>query len=342
MPKKILLFLITLSLPGLIFAQYFFSINILTGKYSNWGVAPSNTRSSINLSSAWKIFRYKRDVVVAVIDTGVDPKHSFLAPNIHVKKGKTGPRNFGMNFSNVTPDTSPWDTHGHGSHISGIIKAVFPKVKLLSLKYFNPQASGKHNLDATIKAIQYAVNHGVDIINYSGGGPRPSPEELVALKQALKKDILVVAAAGNEESDIDQKANAYYPASYNLENIITVTAHDQALKILSSSNYGKRSVDIAAPGYRIRSSLPQERSGFLTGTSQATAFVTGIAALLKSQYPHLKSKQIKEIILRSAKKEPGLIGKCNTGGRADATKSLRLASTKYERKRVPAQAKPSP
>ena len=333
--KTVVTFLVG-AIPGLIFAQYFFSIEILKGKYSNWGVSPLNTQSSINLSSAWKIYKYEKKVVVGVIDTGIDPKHTFLAPNVYVRKGKVDQRNFGVDFSHGTPTSSPWDTHGHGTHISSIIKSVFPKVKLLSLKYFNPKASGKQNLDATVQAIKYAVDHKVDIINYSGGGPRPSPEELAALKQAMKKGILVVAAAGNEESNIDKKTHAYYPASYNLDNILTVTAHDQSLKILSSSNYGKNNVDIAAPGYRIRSALPQNRSGFLTGTSQATAFVTGIAALIKSQFPHLSSKSIKEIILRSAKKEPTLLGTSKTEGRADAVKALRLAIRRNQ-KRVPAQ-----
>ena len=326
-------------LPGLIFAQYFFSLEILKGKYSNWGVNPFNTVSSINLASAWKIFRHKQDVVVAVIDTGIDPRHSFLAPNVYVKKGTPGSKNFGVDFSNTAPTLTPWDKHGHGSHISGIIKTIYPKVKILSLKYFNPRASGKKNLDATIEAIKYAVKHKVDIINYSGGGPRPSKAEREALIQAQKQGILIVAAAGNEESDIDKVSNAYYPASYKLDNIITVTAHNQSLRILPSSNYGKRNVDIAAPGYRIRSALPSARSGFLTGTSQATAFVTGMAALIKSQYPHLSSKSIKKLILQSAKKERALTNKCRTGGRADALKALKLAAH-YDQKRIPAQVSP--
>ena len=334
--RKIPIILMIAAAPSLIFA--FFSTTILKGRYASWGVHPKNKQSSINLSAAWSIYQYNKKVIVAVIDTGIDPKHTFLAPNIYVKKGKVGNGNFGVDFSHATQTLSPWDTHGHGSHISGIIKSVFPKVKLLSLKYFNPKASGKQNLNATVEAIKYAVAHKVDIINYSGGGPRPSSEELSALKQAMEKDILVVAAAGNEESNIDKKTNAYYPASYNLDNILTVTAHDQSLKILPSSNYGKRNVDIAAPGYRIRSTLPQERSGFLTGTSQATAFVTGIAALLKSQYPSLSSKQLKEIILRSAKKERTLFGKCQTGGRADAMKALQLAH--HNKKRLPSQNNP--
>jgi subtilisin family serine protease len=181
------------------------------------------------------------------------------------------------------------------------------------------------NLNSTVEALKYAVDSNVDVINYSGGGPEPALDELRVLKEAERKGILVVAAAGNEESNIDDKAKAYYPASYGLKNIITVTAHDEELKILPSSNYGKQSVDIFAPGYRIKSSLQNGRSGYLTGTSQATAFVTGVAALIKSEFPQFSTEKIKEIIKLSAKKEITMDGKCSTGGRLDAGKALSLA-----------------
>ena len=206
-----------------------------------------------------------------------------------------------------------------------MVRSVNPEVKILTLKYYNPQSSGQDNLNSTIKALRYAVDQNVDIINYSGGGPEPALEELRILKLAEKKGILVVAAAGNEESNIDIKNNAYYPASYGLKNIITVTAHDQALRLLSSSNYGKQSVDITAPGYRIRSALPNGRSGYLTGTSQATAFVSGVAALLKSKHPTLSAAEIKEIIKSSAKKEITLLSRCSSGGRLNAGKAISLA-----------------
>jgi len=147
------------------------------------------------------------------------------------------------------------------------------------------------------------------------------------LKEGEKKGILVIAAAGNEESDIDNKKNAYYPASYGLTNIITVTAHDQTLTTLPSSNYGKQSVHISAPGYRIKSSMPFGRSGYLTGTSQATAFVSGVAAMLKSQFPNLSMQKIKEAIIESAKKEKTMDGKCLANGRLDATHAQELAAS---------------
>ena len=304
----------------------YYDVKELSSNYVSWGVNPSNP-ASINLVEAWKKFKKKKEIVVAVVDTGIDRIHPFLEKNIYVDSGKVDENNFGVDFSKDRKiKGAPFDSHGHGTHVSGIIKSIYPEVKILALKYYNPNASGMDNLNSTVEALRYAVDHNVDVINYSGGGPEPAAEELKVLKEAERKGILVVAAAGNEESNIDEKAKAYYPASYGLKNIITVTAHDEDLKILPSSNYGKQSVDIFAPGYRIKSSLQNGRAGYLTGTSQATAFVTGVAALIKSEYPSFSTEKIKEIIKASAKKETTMEGKCVTGGRLDAGKALALAS----------------
>jgi len=306
------------------------SLDIFESRFASWGVKPSNKKSSINLANAWKRFEQKREIVVAVVDTGIDPHHPFLKNNIFVKYGKSSTTNYGVDFSKGRKfATRPFDTHGHGTHVAGIVKSVFPKVKILPLKYYNRTASGKDNLDSTIQALKYAVDQNVDIINYSGGGPEPDLEELEILKKAERKGILVVAAAGNEESNIDKKKNAYFPASYKLSNIITVTAHDKNLQVLSSSNYGKISVDIAAPGSRIKSATPRSKASFLTGTSQATAFVSGVAAMLKAQFPNLKPKDLKKIITMSAKKEFTLMGKCKSEGRLDATRAQALAAQMF-------------
>lgn len=312
-----------------------FSLSVLESQFASWGVEPSNKKSSINLIPAWKSFKKKQEIVVAVIDTGIDPKHPYLRENIYVPKGMPSVSNYGIDFSkNRKSKTQPMDDHGHGTHVSGIIKSVYPKVKILPLKYYNPSASGQDNLNSTIEALRYAVSKNVDIINYSGGGPEPALEELKILKEAERKGILIVAAAGNEESNIDVKSNAYYPASYGLKNIITVTAHDRNLQMLSSSNWGKRSVDITAPGYRIKSALPKSRAGYLTGTSQATAFVSGAAALIMSQYPELKTEEIKAIIKKSAKKEITLMSKCSSGGRLDAGKAQNFAAKYLKAKKT--------
>ncbi len=304
----------------------YFDPKDLNSSYVSWGINPSNP-ASINLLDAWKKFKKKKDIVVAVVDTGIDREHPFLENNIFVENGQVDANNFGVDFSKDKRNKgAPTDNHGHGTHVSGIIKSIYPDVKILALKYYNPNASGLDNLNSTVEALRYAVDHNVDVINYSGGGPEAATEELRVLKEAERKGILVVAAAGNEESNIDDKKKAYFPASYGLKNIITVTAHDEDLKILPSSNYGRSSVDIFAPGYRIKSSLQNGRSGYLTGTSQATAFVTGVAALIKSEFPQLSTEKIKEIIKASAHKEVSMDGKCATGGRLDAGSALSLAA----------------
>ena len=313
----------------------YFDPKDLTSNYVSWGVNPENP-ASINLLEAWKKFKKKKEIVVAVVDTGIDPIHPFLEKNIFVETGKVDENNFGVDFSkDKRVKGAPIDQHGHGTHVSGIIKSIYPDVKILALKYYNPSASGIDNLNSTVEALKYAVDNNVDIINYSGGGPEAASEELRVLKEAERKGILVVAAAGNEESNIDDKKKAYFPASYGLKNIITVTAYDEDLKILSSSNYGRASVDIFAPGYRIKSSLQNGRAGYLTGTSQATAFVTGVAALIKSQFPNLTTEKIKEIIRLSAKKEISMEGKCATGGRLDAASALELAAQMSGEREVP-------
>lgn len=305
-----------------------FNIQELSSKFASWGISPAQNQASINLLPAWKNFKgAQREVVVAVIDTGIDPTHPFLKNNIYDPNKAKVSGSFGVDFSKGKMGKyKPMDHHGHGTHVAGIIKSVFPQVKILALKYYDQNASGQDNLSSTIKALRYAVDSNVDIINYSGGGPEPAREELEILKEAERKGILVIAAAGNEESNIDKINNAYYPASYGLKNIVTVTAHDKKLTPLPSSNYGKKSVDLSAPGHRIKSALPNGRAGYLTGTSQATAFASGVAAMLKAQYPNLSAFEIKEILKSSAKRELSLLSKCSSGGRLDASQALELAS----------------
>jgi thermitase len=271
-------------------------------KYSGWGL------ESINLG---RQIASQDEVTVAVIDTGIDSTHEYLSKNVIASYdfSKTGNR----------------DNDGHGTHVAGIIKSIFPNVKLISLKYHNPGISKKKALEASLVALKKAVELNVDIINYSGGGPEASVEELRILKEAEKRGILVVCAAGNSSSDIDRKESAYYPAAYGLSNIIAVSAHDKNLKLPEFSNFGKKLVDIAAPGQDIKSSFPLNQSRIYSGTSMAAPFVTGIAAILKSDFKMLKAKDLKEIIKLSARKEYALRNFVSTGGILDATNALEVA-----------------
>jgi subtilisin family serine protease len=224
------------------------------------------------------------------------------------------------------------DNHGHGTHIAGIIGAVggngigisgvSPKVSIMPLKYYDPTSKGNDNLKNTVRAIQYAVKKKVQIINYSGGGTEPDDQEFSAIKLARDNGILVVAAAGNERSNSDLAP--YYPADYSLDNIISVTAINTSAQVLASSNYGSKSVHIAAPGENIYSTLPNGQFGLMTGTSQATAFVTGVAALILSHNKEFNYAQVKKQIISTADELPELRGKTSTSGKLNSYAALAI------------------
>lgn len=302
--------------------------------FKNWGLVNTEARSHINAIDAWKLEEGSRKVVVAVIDTGIDASHKDLAANIWhdpTQPEKPGhPSVYGWNF--VNDKANPTDEHGHGTHVAGIIGAIADpltgvsgvahRVSIMAVKYYSDSNPGSINLRNTVRAVNYAVDHGAQIINYSGGGPEPSEDEYLALKRAESKGILVVSAAGNEHQNTDIPENKYYPAAYRLSNMISVAATDIHNNLLASSNWGKQRVDVAAPGENIYSTLPGGRFGYMSGTSQATAFVSGLAALLLSQDPSLTPQQIKEIIMGSVDRFPQLAGKLVTGGRVNAYAAL--------------------
>lgn len=206
-------------------------------------------------------------VVVAVIDTGVD----FTHPRLKDFRGES------WDFVKDAPAELKGDRHGHGTHIAGIIVGSLSTrdVRLISLKYFDRGISGEAALRNSLRALRYAVDHKVDIINYSGGGVSSSREEQAILKEAAERGILVVAAAGNEASNSDRKP--FFPANYRLPNILSVAAVNRNGQVLPSSNYGHAGVAIAALGQDVVSTMPGGGVGKMTGTSQATAFATRAA-----------------------------------------------------------------
>jgi subtilisin family serine protease len=310
-----------------------------------WGLKKADA------ARAWSVTKGSRQVVVAVIDTGVDVNHEDLKNNIWTNPGETGKDSLGRDKAlngidddnnGYVDDVHGWnfvsnnnkltDNHGHGTHIAGIIGAeanngkgivgIAPEVSIMVLKYFDPQVPGADNLKNTIKSIHYAIENGAQIINYSGGGLEFSQEEHDAVDAARKKGILFVAAAGNERSNSDKIP--YYPADYGLENLISVTAFNPSQEVLSSSNYGVTSVDIAAPGQNILSTLPGNSYGFMTGTSQATAFVSGAAALVMSHKTGFKYADIKKYILSTGDTLPSLADKTKTSRKLNLYKALTI------------------
>ncbi|MEK6774567.1 MAG: S8 family peptidase [Bdellovibrionota bacterium] len=310
-----------------------------------WGLKKSDA------ARAWSITKGNRKLVAAIIDTGIDEKHEDLKVNLWVNAGETGLDKSGKDKATngidddgngFIDDVNGWnfvsnnnkltDNHGHGTHIAGIIGAeagngkgiigIAPEVSLMVLKYYDPTVTNSDNLKNTVKAIHYAIKMGATVINYSGGGTEYSQEEFDAVQEAEKKGILLVAAAGNERSNSDQFH--YYPADYKLSNLISVTALDPSLEVLSSSNYGVETVDLAAPGQNILSTLPGNTYGFLTGTSQATAFVTGAAILIMAKKPAFKFQDVKKHILATGDVFSGLAAKTRSSRKLNLYKCLTI------------------
>ncbi len=307
--------------------------NLSSFKAHNWGLE----NKACNIEKAWTLTQGSRNIVVAVIDTGIDANHPDLKANLWKAPSQNGRPSsgniYGWDF--VNKSANPSDFHGHGTHIAGIIGAianpktgtagVSPQVQIMPVRYYSDSAPGSVNLANTIKALHYAIDNGARIINYSGGGPEYSEEEFQAMKKAEQKGVLIVAAAGNEHRNTDIEEFKYYPAAYTLKglkNIITVASIDSQDHLLPSSNWGLKAVDVAAPGEGILSTIPGGRYGKMTGTSQATAFVSGLAALILSKAPSLQPSQVKELIIKNVTQITGLRGKIATSGKIDAYKTL--------------------
>lgn len=274
-----------------------------------------------------------KDVHIAIIDTGIDPNHPQFTGKLWVGNQKSTQNNFGLDFSSLDGGTNsqPFDHNGHGTHIAGIITKINPKAKLHILKYYNPEADGYQNLKATIRALRYAINLGVDVINYSSGGPERSPEEQKLFVLAKEKGILIVSAAGNEFRNIDHpNGEGFYPASYTYENIITVGALDKNMRRVQSSNWGTKSVDIFAPGKKIKSAFPNYQVAEMTGTSQATAFVTAAVSLIleKKRFSSFDQKfsATKKLLFQTGYQTP-LLKRICLSAKALNIKSLRQALT---------------
>lgn len=270
--------------------------------------------NQIDLKAAWKIERGNRDIKVAVIDTGIDHTHPFLTSNV------VG----GYDFLENSPVV--YDGHGHGTHIAGIIRTI-ADVSIYSYRFFSKQASDSVVIDNLAKSIYRAVSDGCHIINISAGGNIFYNKEYYALKYAESRGVLVITAAGNENKDLDMKGEDFFPAEYPLTNIISVANTDEYNYLAPSSNYGVRSIDLGAPGNHILSTGIAGSFGIMTGTSQATAIVTGIAALMLSKNPRLNPIQVRKILMDTTDKFNQLSYRVRSGGRINAFRALSKVQT---------------
>ncbi len=297
---------------------------------------------TIQASEAWDVCRGGDEVVVAIIDTGVDYDHRDLQGNLWVNEaelnGQGGVDDDGNGYVddvrgwNFAYDTSdPDDDHGHGTHCAGIVAAVGNNgfdiaglcwsVRIMALKILD--AGGEGNAGDAVPAIYYAVANGADIISGSWGGEESSDALREAIQYASKHGVLVVVAAGNEGSDA-----LYYPASY--PEVLAVAATDENDRRWYNSNYGSW-VDLAAPGSRIRSlrrGVSSSAGGtslttLMSGTSMAAPHVSGTCALLLAANPSLTSDELREIVTTTG--DAIAEGICSSNGRLNVYEALRGA-----------------
>ena len=289
------------------------------------------------------------DVLVSVIDSGVDYEHSDLKANVWVNRAER-PGNkmdddgngqiddfYGLNFTTLPPTADTMDRFGHGSHVTGILGAVGNnkcgvagmswRVQCMGLKVFDDNATAPV-ATALAAAIDYALGRGAKIINLSlrWNGERDFLK--LAIDGAEKAGVLIVCAAGNlypgeQPKTRDNDAVPHYPASFSNENIIAVANITERDELNPTSHYGLRSVDLGAPGTDVYSTVPTavKPIGYdsYTGTSMAAPHVAGAAALVWGQprFRSLDYKSIRKLLLDNTRAIPSLSGKCATGGTLD-------------------------
>jgi subtilisin family serine protease len=309
---------------------------------NNQGQTGGKVDADIDAVEAWDSFTGNPDdILIGVIDTGIDYLHPDLVDNIWKNPGEI-PNNgidddgngfiddyYGWDFA--YDDNDPDDQHGHGTHVSGTIAGkgnngigvtgVMWNARVMALKFLD--ASGSGTTSDAIDAVNYATIMNVQVTNNSWGGGGYSQ----ALEEAIASSGIFVAAAGNNGTDNDQYPE--YPGSYTLDNIISVAATDHNDSLAYFSCYGRNSVDLSAPGVDILSSLPGNNYDAWSGTSMATPHVTGAVALLWSNNSSLTSTDVKSAILQSVDKIPSLENRTVSGGRLNIQKMLELAGNSW-------------
>jgi subtilisin family serine protease len=296
----------------------------------------SSDSKAINFDTneVFKNIKTKNEVKIAVIDTGVDLNHKDLKNNIwfnkkEIKDGIDNDDNGfvddvnGWNFAEGNNDLS--DDIGHGTHISGIIVKNFPNAKIIPIKYYSNK-NKTFSFENSLKALDYAISLNVDIINYSSCGRGYSEKEFKLLKKAKNSGIVVIVASGNKGTDNDKQA--MYPSSYKLSNIISVSSLSSNKNLSKTSNFGKNSVEVSYYGEKIKSTLPNNKYGYLTGTSQATAFLSAFVGILKYKNPNILIPEIKTALLKSTDKVENLKDKVNFQGVININKIINYTTTR--------------
>ncbi len=293
----------------------------------NSGQTRGTPDADIDAPEAWETVT-GGEVVVAVIDTGVDTNHEDLRANI--LRDRSGAV---VGFDAVNNDSDPMDDQGHGTHVAGTIAGVGDngtgvvgvcwRAKIMPLKFLDADGSG-YTSDA-IRCVDFAIANGAQVMSNSWGGGRFSQSLLDAIRRARDAGILFIAAAGNGGRDgvgDDNDTTPHYPSSYRQlsSNVISVAATNHSDRRAGFSNYGLNSVDLGAPGASILSTVPGNLYAVYSGTSMATPHVAGAYALVRARYPLLTLEEWKATVLNAVDPVPDLAGRVATGGRLNIGK----------------------
>jgi subtilisin family serine protease len=329
---------------------------------SQWGL------TKVQAADAWNVTRGNRDVIVAIIDTGVDYNHEDLRDHMWRNPGEIAGNNIDddgngfvddvVGYDFAANDAFPYDlmsasridgNPGHGTHCSGVaagaglnavgISGVAPNVSIMGVRFISE--SGEGTTADAVRAINYAVANGAKVLSNSWGGEKDAEDDTelkASIQAAQDAGVLLIFAAGNGRNGIgynnDTDAKYMVPASYDYDAIVSIAAIDNNNALGSFSNWGERTVDLAAPGVAIMSSVPNNGYedkitifGFpiadWSGTSMATPHVAGAAALIWSQYPDLTAAEVKARLLDTATPVAGLRGKVKTGGMLNVAAAVR-------------------
>lgn len=315
-----------------------------------WGLDNSGGRgcatdADIDAPEAWRKTTGSRHFIIAVIDTGIDYRHKDLKRNIWVnkaeKEGISGFDDDGNGYvddvygiDTINGDSDPMDDHYHGTHVAGTIGAVGDngrgivgvmwQARIMALKFIDDSGSGFTS--GAIEALEYVLamkkkhGHDIRVTNNSWGGEGASAALKCVIRQLKKEGILFVASAGNAQSNND--VNPHFPSSYPISNIIAVASTDCGDELSWFSNWGPASVDIAAPGSDILSTMPGNEYGYLNGTSMATPHVSGLAGLIWAQRSDWPWRRVRNRVLNRGDHLPSLEGLIKKERRINANRAV--------------------
>lgn len=296
-----------------------------------WGLAGVNEKGSIRATHAWYHTRNRKlsQVVVGVLDTGVAYNHEDLK-SVLWKTTRNGQSVQGIDA--IQGDFYAADDQGHGTHVAGTIAAssgnkvgvagVAPNAKIFPMKFLGANGSGTTS-DA-IEALDLAYEFSeIKVINHSWGGPGASRALQEAFERGRERGVLMIVAAGNEGANNDRVVSS--PANIRLDNVISVGALSSFADLTNFSNYGKGTVDLAAPGDFIFSSIFNKNNAYeaLSGTSMAAPHVSGAAALIWGLRPDWTYLQVREHLLRQVRPVSALTKYTVTGGTLDLYRAVK-------------------